>query len=133
MTGDRLLPAPEVTPDIAPFYEAAAAGRLLIKACLACGQAFHYPRDLCPFCISDRTEWREASGRGAIYAFTVMRRAPIPYAVASVALAEGPQMLTNIVDCDFDALSSGMPVRVVFRPTDGGPPVPMFTPEGDRS
>jgi uncharacterized OB-fold protein len=50
--------------------------------------------------------------------------------VASVKLEEGPQMITNIVDCDFDALRSGLPVRVVFKPTQGGPPVPMFTPDG---
>jgi hypothetical protein len=32
------------------------------------------------------------------------------------------------VDCDFDGLRIGQPVRVVWTPTDGGPPVPMFTP-----
>ena len=37
-------------------------------------------------------------------------------------------MMTNLVDCDFDALRLGQPVRVVWTPTDGGPPVPMFTP-----
>ena len=33
-----------------------------------------------------------------------MRRAPVPYAMAYVTLAEGPRMVTNIVDCDFDKL-----------------------------
>ncbi len=37
-------------------------------------------------------------------------------------------MMTNIVDCDFDALAIGQPVAVVFQDTDGGPPVPMFKP-----
>jgi uncharacterized OB-fold protein len=37
-------------------------------------------------------------------------------------------MMTNLVDCDLDALRIGQPVRVVWMPTDGGPPVPMFTP-----
>jgi uncharacterized OB-fold protein len=130
---DRPLPAPTVYPEIEPFFEAAAEGRLLIKACLDCERPFYYPRAHCPFCLGPRTEWREVSGRGEIYAFTVLRRAPIPYAVASVALAEGPHMLSNIVDCDFDRLRSGLPVRVVFKPTDGGPPVPMFTPDGDAA
>ena len=57
-----------------------------------------------------------------------MRRAPTPYAIAYVTLAEGVSMLTNIVDCDFDTIRIGRDVRLVFKPTDGGPPVPMFTP-----
>jgi hypothetical protein len=37
-------------------------------------------------------------------------------------------MLTNIVDCDFDKLKVGQAVKVVFKQTDGGPSLPMFTP-----
>ena len=37
-------------------------------------------------------------------------------------------MMTNIVDCDFDALRIGQDVTVVFKPTENGPPVPMFKP-----
>jgi len=38
-------------------------------------------------------------------------------------------MMTNIVDCDLDAIRIGQAVRVNFKATeDGGPPVPMFTP-----
>jgi uncharacterized OB-fold protein len=57
-----------------------------------------------------------------------MRRAKEPYAIAYVTLAEGPTMMTNIVDCDFDALRVGQPVAVVFKDTENGPPVPMFKP-----
>jgi uncharacterized OB-fold protein len=57
-----------------------------------------------------------------------MRRAPEPYAIAYVRLEEGATMLTNIVDCDFNALKVGLEVKLVFKPSEGGPPVPMFTP-----
>jgi uncharacterized protein len=124
----RKIPAPPVSPETQPFWEAAAAGRLLLKHCLACGQPHHYPRSICPFCGSERTEWRDASGRGTVYSYSVMRRAPEPYAIAYVTLEEGVSMMTNIVDCDLDAIRIGQSVRVVFTPTDGGPPVPMFTP-----
>ncbi len=126
----RRIPPPDVTPDTRPYWDAAAAGRLLLKRCRACGEPHHYPRALCPFCGSDDTEWGEASGRGRIYSFSVMRRTPQPYAIAYVTLDEGVTMMTNIVDCDLDALRIGQAVRVVFRPSDGGPPVPMFTPAG---
>lgn len=128
---ERKIPAPELNPEIEAYFAAADEGRLLVKTCIACGEAFHYPRALCPFCRSDETEWREASGKGEIYSFTVLRRMPIPYAVASVQLAEGPRMITNIVDCDFGSLRCGLPVRVVFKPSEGGSAVPMFTPEGE--
>ena len=124
----RKIPAPQITPETQPFWDAAAAGRLLVKRCTACGERHHYPRSICPFCGSDRTEWTEASGRGAVYTYSVMRRAPVPYAIAYVTLEEGVTMMTNIVDCDLDAIRIGQQVRVVWKPSDGGPPVPMFTP-----
>ena len=86
-----------------------------VPTCGACGKAHWYPRAICPFCGSDKVEWRAASGRGTIYTFSVMRRAKEPYAIAYVTLAEGPAMLTNIVECDFDALRVGQTVSVVFR------------------
>jgi len=127
-TKQRTIPAPPLNPEIQPFFDAAAQGRLTIKRCAGCRQFHHYPRTLCPFCGSDRTEWVTASGRGTIYSFSVMRRVPVPYAIAYVTLEEGVTMMTNIVDCDLDALRIGQTVRVVFKPTEGGPPVPMFTP-----
>ena len=128
MAAARTTPAPTPPPETAAFWEAAAKGRLLVKFCTACGKPHHYPRAICPFCNSDRTEWRDSAGRGTIYSFSVMRRASPPYVLAYVMLEEGVTMMTNLVDCDFDALRIGQPVRVVFSPTDGGPPVPAFTP-----
>jgi uncharacterized protein len=126
---ERSIPAPPANPETQAFWDAATQGTLLIKRCTACGEPHWYPRALCPFCGSDRTEWTPASGRGTIYSYSVFRRAPIPYAIAYVTLAEGPTMMTNIVDCDLDAIRIGQVVQVRFKPTeDGGPPVPMFSP-----
>jgi len=124
----RTIPAPEAGPETKAFWEAAAQGTLLIKKCRACGQSHYYPRALCPFCQSDATEWQRVAGGGTIYSYSVMRRAEVPYAIAYVTLDEGPTMMTNLVGCDFDALSIGQRVTLVFTPTDGGPPVPTFTP-----
>jgi len=124
----RKIAAPPVNPETQPFWDATAEGKLLYKKCTACGEPHFYPRPHCPFCFSDKVEWQEASGRGTVYTYSVMRRAPVPYAIAYVTLAEGPTMMTNIVDCDLDALRIGQPVQLVFKPSDGGPPVPMFTP-----
>ncbi len=126
---DRKIPAPSVNAENKPYFDAASQGKLLIKKCGACGEFHHYPRSICPHCFSDKTEWRDAKGTGTVYTCSVLRRGvPEPYCIAYVTLEEGGQMLTNIVDCDLDAVKIGMQVKVVFKPTDGGPPVPMFTP-----
>ena len=125
---ERKLPAPAVDVETKPYWDAASQGKLMVKKCDNCGKAHHYPRSICPHCFSDKTKWTEASGKGTIYSYSVMRRAPVPYAVAYVTLPEGTTMLTNIVDCDLDKLKCDQPVTVVFKPTDGGPPLPMFTP-----
>jgi uncharacterized OB-fold protein len=127
-TRQRRIPAPVQNPENAEFWKAAAAGTFLIKRCTACGKAHWYPRAICPFCMSDKTEWAEASGQGTIYSYSVMRRAPAPFALAYVTLAEGPTKMTNIVDCDFDRLAIGQAVKIAFAPTEGGAPVPCFTP-----
>ena len=129
---ERPIPGPPTNPELNPgdkeYFDAAAEGKLMLKKCGDCGEVHHYPRALCPFCGSDRTEWTEASGRGTVYSYSVFRRAPIPYAIAYVTLAEGPTMMTNLVDCDLDAIRIGQAVRVNFKPTEDGPPVPMFSP-----
>jgi uncharacterized OB-fold protein len=124
----RKIAAPPVNPETQHFWDAAGQGQLLYKKCAACGEPHFYPRPHCPFCFSDKVEWQEASGRGTIYTYSVMRRAPVPYAIAYVTLAEGPTMMTNIVDCDLDSIKIGQPVRLVFKASEGGPPVPMFRP-----
>jgi len=128
MARERNIIAPVPFPETIAYWEAAARGTLLLRACTACGEWHFYPRVICPFCFSDKTEWRQAAGTGTIYSFSVTRRAEIPYAIAYVTLAEGPTMLSNIVDCDLDAIRIGQAVKVVFKPSENGQPVPMFTP-----
>ncbi len=124
----REILSPVSNPETLPFWQAAKEGRLALRFCRACERYHHYPRQLCPFCISDDVEWRSASGGGRIHAHTVMRRAPVPYAVAYVELDEGPLMLTNIVRCDLDALRIGDRVQLCFDLFgDDGAALPVFT------
>ena len=127
----RPVPAPEPNPETQAFWDAAKEGKLLIRRCGRCGEAHHYPRTICPFCASHDTAWECASGEGVIYSFSIMRQTATPYAIAYVTLAEGPTMMTNIVDVDAEALRIGLRVRVTFIPSEGGPPVPVFRPIDD--
>jgi len=115
-------------PETLPFWQAAAEGRLLLKFCRDCGRTHWYPRALCPHCHGAALDWREASGRGTVYSFTVVRRAEPPYVLALVRLDEGTTLLTNVVDCDPDGVSIGQRVSVCFRPAPEGRPMPHFRP-----
>ena len=123
---ERSYPDPTTNLETERYWAAAKDGQLLIKACIACGEAHYYPREICPHCGSTDTEWREASGKGVIYSYSVMRRAEIPYVIAYVTLAEGVTMMTNIVDSEFDAIAIGKAVEVTFRETEGGMALPVF-------
>ena len=119
----RPLPIP--TPLAAPFFEAAAEGRLLIPHCPRDGW-FFYPRSRCPTCLGDDWDWREASGQGEVHAFTVDRvghdpalAADNPYAVAVVELAEGPRMPARIVGGGVDDVRVGMPVEAHYEDIEG--------------
>lgn len=115
-------------PENAPFWEAAGQHRLLIKTCKTCNRAHWYPRVICPLCGSDDTEWKDASGLGTIYSFSVIERADPPYMIAYVELEEGPIAITNIVDCDFNTVRIGDKVKVQFQQTPEGRTVPVYTP-----
>lgn len=120
--------APRVSHESKPFWDATAEGKLLVKKCNACGENHFYPRPFCPFCFSDDTEFLTCSGRGVIYTYSVTRRTSEPWAIAYVTLEEGPTMMTNIIDCDFDALSIGQAVEVTFVDTGEGNALPFFRP-----
>jgi uncharacterized OB-fold protein len=122
----RVYP-PAITPETEPFWAAAEKGKLLYGFCNACKEPHYYPRRLCPFCFSDKVEWKEASGRATIYTYSIMRRSPTgPFTIAYVTLEEGPSLLTNIVDSDLKAIKIGAAVKLVFKPSEGGAPVPFF-------
>jgi uncharacterized OB-fold protein len=134
------LPVPD--PESAPYWDAAAEGRLVFQRCRQCDHAYLYPRAACPRCWSSDPEWVDTSGRGHVYSFTVVHRNDLPpfrdrlpYLVAVVELEEGPRLATNLVECDPADVWCGMAVRVAFREeTDGegsSVRVPVFRPVAD--
>ncbi|MFJ5548450.1 Zn-ribbon domain-containing OB-fold protein [Streptomyces sp. NPDC093225] len=135
---------PEVDAFTRPWWEAAGAGRLLLRRCGGCGRAHHYPREFCPYCWSEETGWEEASGRATLYTWSVVHRndlppfgGRVPYVAAVVDLEEGPRMMTEVVECPGAELRIGMPLEVAFRREGegegGGPAVPVFRPCAGRA
>ncbi|MEE1761753.1 MULTISPECIES: Zn-ribbon domain-containing OB-fold protein [unclassified Streptomyces] len=127
---------PEVDGLSRTYWDAAADGRLLLRRCGAagCGRAHHYPREFCPYCWSEDVRWEEASGRAVLYTWSVVHRndlppfgARTPYVPAVVDLAEGPRMMTEVVEWAEGGgeLRAGMGLQVAFR-EGGGFVVPVF-------
>lgn len=122
---------PVVDPESAPFWEHAAAGRLVVQACAACGRRRHPPRPMCPHCRSTERRWQPVSGHGTVWSFCVAHppllpayAARAPYAVLVVALDDDPaiRFVGNLVtgpggtvdEIDPATVVIGEPVRVVF-------------------
>ena len=125
---ERTYSDPDINMETAVYWESAKNGKLLVKTCKACGKLHYYPRTICPHCLNSDTDWVEASGKGTIYTYSVMRRTETPYVIAYVTLEEGVTMLSNIVECDVDDVAVGQTVEVVFRDTEGGHSLPVFRP-----
>lgn len=137
---DAAKPAPRVTKDSEEFWAFAADGALMLRGCNACGALMYYPRILCTRCMSTDLSWRRASGRGRVYAFTFVHRAPTeafraeaPYPVAIVELEEGPRMMSNIVACAPEVLAIGLPVELQFAPRGESGAIPVFRPSSEEA
>jgi acetyl-CoA acetyltransferase/uncharacterized OB-fold protein len=118
-------PVPLPTPDTAPFYEAAKRGELRFQRCDDCGRFRHYPRPVCPHCLSRSFTWEKSTGRGTVYTWTVVRgptlpafEPQLPYNIVDVLMDEDVHFVSQIVDCAPESIRAGMAVEAVFVPAD---------------
>lgn len=121
-------PMPIPTPTTMPFWEALAEHKIRIQYSPSSGRYVFYPRVLAPGTLADDLEWREISGAGTLYTFTVAYRAVaphfaehVPQLLAVVQWGEGPRFATEIVNAEPTQLRVGMRVQPVFLdcPDDG--------------
>jgi uncharacterized OB-fold protein len=126
------IPGPdEVT---APYWRAAAEGRLLVQQCPVCGHRQWYPRALCTVCAAE-PGWLECTGYGVVHTFSVIRqmgmapfRDELPYVVAMIDLEEGPRVFGNVTGCAVDDVTIGMPVEVWFTKAEDDIGIPSWRP-----
>jgi uncharacterized protein len=131
------LPGRAITANIETqaFWDATAQGQLLLPHCNSCQTVIWYPRGHCPVCMSTDLSWIPSSGKGVVYSFSITRsgggawKPASPYVLAYVELAEGPRVLTNIVNCDVDDVRIGMAVHVEFDDVIEGTAIYRFAPD----
>jgi uncharacterized OB-fold protein len=111
-------------------------GQFMIQHSPSTGQYVFYPRVVAPGTGATDLQWVPASGKGTVYATTVMRPRPPadPYNVALVQLAEGPRMMTRIEGLPADQVRIGMTVQARIS-RDGNSPLVVFdvVDSGDRA
>ena len=130
---------PGMTELTAPYWEAAREKRLVVQECQSCGQVWHPPLPRCPHCHAPGPAWRQVSGDGTIYTYTVVRHpthyafaGAVPYVLAIVELAEGPRLVTAITGAAPEEVRVGQRVRAVFREVADGVTLPYFEPAASR-
>ena len=129
----RALPQP--TPETQHFWDGCRDGKLKLQRCDKCAHTYFPPRPFCPECGSREVEIFDASGRGVLWSYVINHRprpdmGTEPHSIAVVKLAEGPRMMTNIVDCPQtpEALVLDMPLEVRFERLDDAITLPLFAP-----
>jgi uncharacterized protein len=134
MSSVRPLPKVGLYIDTREFWEGAKQGRLMLQYCTETKRFQHFPRPVSLYTGRDTVEWRESSGRGKVYSWTVTRspwpghEARVPYICAYVELDEGVRFLCNLVDCDEHQVQIGMPVMVRWDRLSDDLAFPDFAP-----
>ncbi|MCW3837610.1 Zn-ribbon domain-containing OB-fold protein [Sphingomonas canadensis] len=129
-------PLPPARSFSAPFWEATREKRLVIQYDRVAGAYQFYPR---PTSIHTgrrgNLEWREVSGLGQVFSYTIVRRArpPFrdrePYIVAMVTLDEGVNVMSNIIRCTEEELAQGLRVKPYWHPLSDGRHLLLFEPD----
>lgn len=129
-----LIPLPQPNDLSRPHWDACREGKLKVQRCRQCGTHVFIPQPRCTTCQSAELTWVESSGRGRVYSYTVVHRAPrpqfeVPYVVAIIALEEGWHMLSNLQECAPEDVSIDLAVRVRFEKMNEEISLPYFVPE----
>lgn len=119
------------TSPLAAYISHLEKGELAYQFSPEANRAVFFPRVLCPFTGSDKLEWRVSTGRGTVYATTVVYPAEgEPFNVALVDCDEGFRLMSRVEEIAPEQVAIGMRVRFrVHRPGGEEAPIPVFTPE----
>jgi uncharacterized OB-fold protein len=117
----------------AEFFDAAAAGRFLLRHCPACGALSAPQAAQCERCAATGLGWRDAAGDATLVSWTVSHGAPgsVPVILCIGELAEGPWWWSRIENAGPEELTVGAPLRIEYRRHDpGSEAIPVFVPAG---
>ncbi|HJP22689.1 MAG TPA: OB-fold domain-containing protein [Alphaproteobacteria bacterium] len=119
--------------DTEPFWKGTERGELMLQYCPDTQQFQMFPRPVSMYSGRRELEWRKVSGRGTIYACTIVRvPAPnldasrLPLSVVTVELEEGVRILGNVLDRDPETVAIGQRVELAWDPISDDLQYPAF-------
>jgi|TARA_Y100000294_G_C8376234_1_gene264813 hypothetical protein len=132
---DKPVPIPENPAPTRPYWDAAKRHELVQPRCKRCNDFFWYPREQCPNCFSQDIEWVTVSGKGKVYAYTIVYQTGhpafqegAPHVLAAIDLEEGTRLISNVIGCPVEEVKIDMPVTVVFDDVTPEWTLPKFKP-----
>jgi uncharacterized OB-fold protein len=117
------------------YWDATREKKLIVQYDKRSRKYQFFPRPTSIYDGRRELEWREVSGKGELFSFTIAHRArpPFqghePFAIGLVTLDEGVNVMANIVHCTRDQLKIGLRVRPFWAPLANGTHLLMFEPE----
>jgi uncharacterized OB-fold protein len=117
------------------YWEATREKRLILQYDRRSGKYQFFPRATSIYDGHRDLEWREVSGKGEVFSYTIAHRArpPFqghePFAIGLVTLDEGVNVMGNIVHCTRDRLRIGLRVKPFWMPLKNGTHLLMFEPD----
>lgn len=114
-------PVPTPTPLTQPFWEAAKNEQLVLQFDRQTGATQFWPRPVSMSSGRGEMDWRECSGKGALYAWTRVHvpfrgfEDEAPYIVGAVDLVEGARVVARLVNTRIEDLTPGMKFRVAWE------------------
>ena len=118
-----------------PYWDATREKKLLVQYDRRSGKYQFFPRATSIFTGHPDLEWREVSGKGEIFSYTIAHRArpPFqghePFAIGLVTLDEGVNVMANIVHCTAEQLKIRLRVKPFWAPLANGTHLLMFEPD----
>ncbi len=126
---------PTDNPVTEPYWAATREKKFLIQRCTQTEKYQFFPRAASIHAFGVPVEWVEATGRGTVYAVSVIHRPAnpmmadkVPYAVALIDLEEGVRVVSNVVGCSPESVTIGQKVKLIWEVLSDGRHLPLFEP-----
>ena len=126
-------PTPVIDSDSRQYWEGAKSKKLMMQYNKNSNEYFLYSSSLGGVKHNENIEWKEVSGRGDIYSFTLVHapageafKDDIPYIVALITLEEGARIISNIIIEEGEKISIGDRVTVHFEKYSEELTIPKF-------
>jgi uncharacterized OB-fold protein len=117
------------------YWDATREKRLIVQYDKRSGKYQFFPRATSIYDGHRDLDWREVSGKGEVFSYTIAYRArpPFqghePFVIGLVTLDEGVNVMANIGHCGRDRLKIGLRVKPLWAPLANGTHLLMFEPD----